>query len=326
MAILLADFLACTETGPSTAAEAAPKAGPVAATPAKDAEVHAYPPEVAALCKQLSTLLTEKKRDQAKLLLSQYSKKNHCGEDFYLAAGEVYIGHNLYKQGAQIAADGLKSFPKSFALHYMCAHVWLTVCEPQLAEPELRACLSILPKSPTAHAELGKVLNEREDYAGALIELDKAIAAGPGPTDADTWATKGLVLRNLGRAEESVKALDQAIKIVSGGQDYDMRKTRGDQLMKLHRYAQAIQDYLIMVKQDPLHDYQPLNHLGQCYLALQKPREALKYFDLTVKNKEDYIPAHRGRLEALEALKQTREAAQEKQYLHEMEQDFTPMK
>ena len=84
----------------------------------------------------------------------------------------------------------------------------------------------------------------------------------------------------------------------------------GPLLESLGHYDAAIQDYQYLLKIHPEMRFKASTHIGNCYLKLNHPREALPYFDHDLKKKPNSLRAHRGRLAAYQALGETQAAAQ----------------
>ena len=93
--------------------------------------------------------------------------------------------------------------------------------------------------------------------------------------------------------------------------------------MRQGRYNDAIKDYLYLSKiESPQRKAEPLTKAGECYIALKRPKEALTYFDQAIQVSAGCIDAHRGKIAALEALKDTKAAEQERKSLQQMVEEF----
>jgi tetratricopeptide (TPR) repeat protein len=283
----------------------------------------AITPEVVALARQGEAALKANQASKAARLFSQYRQTHRCGEDFYAAVADVYRGCYLDKLGHEYLTMGLRQFPNSFALHLREAQYWIVVNELDMAEPHIRLCLKVQPKSGAARALLAKMYNERMDFANGLKEIDAAIAEGP--VDGNMWFTRANSLNNLGRMEEAVTCLDKAV-VASNHADFNYRKMRALLLIRLGRHDLALKDALYLAAADPSHAATFYDKAGACYLALKQPKQAVKYYDLAIKGNHDNIGSHRGRLAALEALKDTKAAEQERNQLKQLEEEFSPGK
>jgi tetratricopeptide (TPR) repeat protein len=278
-----------------------------------------YSPSVHALMAPLAAQLQARKSYQAKQMLQQYGMQNQCREDFYQGVAMTYNECQGFNEATKYLAEGLKKYPNSLPLRYLNAKTWLKANEPDMAEPELLICLKLAPSSAILHAELANVYNQQERYSQALDEIDKVLARDPSKDV--YWSTKGNILYHLKRDKEALEAIDKAIAIQP--RLFTPRKIRGQLLMRLGRYNDAIKNYLYLAKiEQPKNKYEPLTHLGECYMALKSPKEALTYFDLAITTNESWVDAHRGRLAALEALKDTKAAEQEKKSMRLILEDW----
>jgi tetratricopeptide (TPR) repeat protein len=280
-------------------------------------------PPVVALLGQLRPLLQAGNLVKANQLLSHYQISKPGGEDFYLGVANAYGQYKFSKQANDLITAGLKKYPRSFALHYRCADYWITVSELDLAEPELRSCLQISPRSAAGHALMARLLNDRLNFDAGLKEAEMAIALGPA--DSSMYLAKSNSLRNMDRTEEAVDALDHAVTL-SNHVDYNLRHMRAELLQRLGRNQAAISDCLYLAKVDPSHANWAYDRIGACYLAMKKPADALKYYDMALKMVSDTLGTHRGRLAALEALKDKAGAEKERKVVKQLEADFTPNK
>jgi tetratricopeptide (TPR) repeat protein len=280
-------------------------------------------PDVVALSSQVLASLRANEPAKATSLINHYRQSHRCAEDFYIGVADAYNNAFLNKSEHDYVALGLKQYPNSFALHLRDAQYWLRVNELELAEPQLRLCLKMQPRSAAARALLARLFNERLNFADGLKEIDAAIAQGP--VDGSMLMTRANALNNLGRVEEAVADLDKAVAM-SCGADLVYRKLRCQLLIRLGRPTLALEDALYLAKIDPGHADTFYDKAGACYLALKKPKEALKYYDLAIKRNQENMGMRRGRLAALEALKDTKAADQERKVVKQLEEDFTPNK
>ncbi|AFY53552.1 tetratricopeptide repeat protein [Rivularia sp. PCC 7116] len=109
----------------------------------------------------------------------------------------------------------------------------------------------------------GRILDVSEEYQAALKAFDKAIEMKPDYHQA--WASRGNMLRELGRLKEAIAAFDKAIEIKPDY--YQAWKKRGYVMYSLERYEDAIASFDKVLQIKP-HNYQVWNNRG--YLLLKK--------------------------------------------------------
>jgi tetratricopeptide (TPR) repeat protein len=276
-------------------------------------------PEVTLLEKQLFALLKSRKTNEARILAKKFGQEHRCQEDYYQAVAEAFVYFNMYREANQYCSEGIRQHPRSRQLHYLLAQSWLQCGELEQAETELRTCLRLQPTSETFHAALADLYNHQEKHNEALKEIDRAIAANP--KCCEHWIIKGSILCNSQRDQEALEALNKAFACSPPERTEKILNMRGPILQRLGRYEEAIQDYGQILKKHPA-DFVALNHTGECYASIKKPKEALPYFDRSIKDEPGNLAPHQGRLAALEALKETRAAEQEKALIHKLEEEY----
>jgi tetratricopeptide (TPR) repeat protein len=274
---------------------------------------------------KLIQLVQGRRLSEAHALEADWLSHHPAAEEYYWQVAAVYFNAMLFNEANRVVADGLKRYPKSFDLHLLKARSWSVVGELDLVQPELSICQSLRPQSADVHYELASLLNNREDYLGALKEVNLVLAISD--KDPNYWVLKGSILRNLNRGSEAVEALSRGIAIGGNSPYFDMNKTRitlARQLQLLKRFPEAMAQYQAAQKLNKRSPYKMYVEIGQCYLDMGKPAEALQNFDKSLAVDDEYLPAHRGRLSALEALKETAGVAKEKVAIKALEADFKP--
>jgi tetratricopeptide (TPR) repeat protein len=116
--------------------------------------------------------------------------------------------------------------------------------QQQAARPELRALFAELAKSPDLPPGLAEALGTAAALSGDLSQARKylrmAIAADPG--NAVSWNNLAYVLLQTPDPplDEALDATNKALTLVPN--DYRFRQTRGEVLVKLHRWQEAVDD------------------------------------------------------------------------------------
>ncbi len=181
---------------------------------------------------------------EARALETNWLANHVDDQDYYLQVAGAYFSAMQFKETIRVVDQGLKKYPKSFDLHMFKARSWAAVGELELAQPELAACQSLRPQSADVHYQLAALLNSRDDYQGALKEVN--IGLSIEDKAANHWVLKGEILRNLDRVPESVEALNRAVTIGRNSVFFDMCNARiilARQLQKLKRYHEALAQY-----------------------------------------------------------------------------------
>ncbi len=284
-------------------------------------------PKLLPVMTEINALAQAHRLNEAHQVESNWLAHSKPVEDFYLELAGTYYSNRLSQETKRVVDDGIKRFPQSFELHMFRARTWLGVGELDLAQPDLDICQKLLPHSPDVHYEVAGLLNDREKYDSALKEINLALSIeDKNPT---LWILKGCILRNLNREPESIEALSRGVTLGKNFAQFDMTSARtvlARQLHKIKNYPEALAQYKEVEKLHKRAPYKLNVELGEVYLDMDRPEDALSCFDKSLTVDDEYIPAHRGRLAALEKLKKTEQALKEKEAIKALETDFKPMR
>ena len=259
---------------------------------------------------QLNAALEDKHHEKAQQLVNDYQKHHPADEGFYGNVALHYSTHHDYKEAIIYVSQGLYHYPRSRSLHILKTQILLTAGDTIKAEKEIEFCTTIAPHSEMLHAELAHLYAVHHRPGDAVKEVDKALAEDPHRIS--LLQTKGTMLAQMQKPAEAVAALDKAVLLTRPPADtFELRKLRAPLLEHLGHYKEAIADYQYLLKISPSLRVRALAHIGECYLALKEPHEALQYFDQELKKKPTSLRAHRGRLAAYKALGDEASASQE---------------
>lgn len=171
------------------------------------------------------------------------------------------------------------------------------------AESAYRQSLSIEPNNPMVLNNLGVLLWERQDYAGALDCFQKQSAADPSSLDAKL---------NVASAHVRLNELDKAVEIWRGvvrshPDNTKVRLDLADGLWNLGDTPGARFHYAYVNKREP-NNARALNGLGMWALLQTEHDEAESYFRQAIKNDRSYIPAFQNLAVVLERKNRLKDA------------------
>jgi len=128
----------------------------------------------------------------------------------------------------------------------------------------------------------------RRDFKKSVEDYDRAIeiARKSGAEDvAAPWYSKGAALVVLGRYEEALKAIDEALKINPNNEVAWVNK--GNALSRMNDYKGALRSFNAALRANPRYEV-AWNNKGNALARLGRYREALKCYELALQIDSDY--------------------------------------
>ncbi|MDB5892986.1 MAG: hypothetical protein JWQ88_517 [Rhodoferax sp.] len=127
------------------------------------------------------------------------------------ALGRTLFATRKFREGAAAFAqiDEMNALTSDDRVTW--AECLLALGSPDEAQKQLRAAEADALPSRGLNLAMAKALGARNDLAGALVYVNKAVEANP--TDALAWSSKGYALIKLGRLPEAVEALETAVRL-----------------------------------------------------------------------------------------------------------------
>jgi tetratricopeptide (TPR) repeat protein len=203
-------------------------------------------------------------------------------------AAQAELGR--YAMAERDLESALKALgPNPWLIHRLVlVHVRQGVREYELrnlagAQQHLQRAVELDPSNSDARRWLGEVLRLEGDNTAALEHLDaalEAMGADPHPDRAWTLATRGQVLRNLGRLSEAEKSLQESLEI-DGTLDWALAEL-GELLRSAGRPQAAVKVLQRAVESDPL-KAAAWDSLGVAQAELELYRDALDSLDEALK-------------------------------------------
>jgi tetratricopeptide (TPR) repeat protein len=181
-----------------------------------------------------------------------------------------------------------------------------------------KQALSLKPDSPQAYYNLGLVLNDLGKHAEAVKALRRAIELKPDYTEAHYDLGNGLL--GLGKHAEAIKAYRQAIHLRPDY--YKAYGNLGNALCGLGNHAEAVKAYRRVIELRP-DDAGAHNNLGLALSALGKHTEAVKAYRRVIELKPDDANAHNNLGNALNEVEEHAEAVRVFRRAVELKPDFT---
>jgi tetratricopeptide (TPR) repeat protein len=180
------------------------------------------------------------------------------------------------------------------------------------------SCQQALALDPD-HADglhlMGLLSRQAKNYDHAVEWIARALRKDP---KAEYLSSLGTTLRQQGRFEEALKALDKAIQLKP--EDAELWINLGNVLADLARPADALLAFQHGLKLDPRH-WDAAYRCGFLLDRLEQPTEALCYFDLSDKLKPNQAVILQMRAIALRKLKRFKEALADNKRAHALNPD-----
>lgn len=158
------------------------------------------------------------------------------------------------------------------------------------------------PDNPRVQGDLGAVLIALGRHEEALAALQAALALNP--EDPQAWHHHGLALKGLGRSEQALHSYARSLSLV------DAVLTRCNRAVLLHqlgRWNEALADLDQALKLNPAHAPAHYNR-GNTLQAQGRWQEALAAYDQALALQPDFAAAHSNRADVLRELARLDEA------------------
>jgi tetratricopeptide (TPR) repeat protein len=213
-------------------------------------------------------------------------------EDYqaHVTLAQVYQKEKKWAEAAGQLDQALALEPDLAVLYRLRARLKEGSPDPDL-EAALRDCdraIAIEARSGPSpdlakdHAERGRILQRRRQYADAVAAYDAALKIDPGLTRAHLGRADAEL--ELGHYKEALASLDAYLK--KGGRPrVEVYRARGLARAKLGRHAEAIDDYSRALESNPKDEERASLHLsrGEQYLAVNALAPALDDFEEAVR-------------------------------------------
>lgn len=152
---------------------------------------------------------------------------------------------------------------------YRAAAALLLQGRKQAAIDSLRQALNLLPAHPDSRQALAILLFEEGEVETAIVLLEQGLLLAPDQTGLRLTLARLLLTRNQP---------GQAYRTLNEGPGFDMTKSEPHALMaaalqRLDRHEQAVEHYLIVLRQDPV-EPRALIALGISLEALHRRQQA----------------------------------------------------
>jgi tetratricopeptide (TPR) repeat protein len=169
----------------------------------------------------------------------------------------------------------IKLDPKSVQAYYNLGLLYDRKGDTALGTQALLKAAQLAPENPLVNYDLGVLYAKQDNYAQSAIYSQRA-TEGAGKNFAEAFNNYGYALAQLGRYEESLKAIDHSLALKPDSAP--ALDSKGFALHGMGRYEEAIQVYQQALKQDPTIG-EIYEHLGQTYEKLQTYDKAIKAFE-----------------------------------------------
>ena len=188
---------------------------------------------------------------------------------------------------AQIYVEAIKQSPEDHWLYENYAEFLDSSGDVPQATVQWRRVSELLPQSSMAHYHVGRLLNERQQWAESQIALQKAVALRPRM--AESWYELGQAHLGLGKAGLAVRDFERAAGLEPNDASY--RAFVGKAMSKLGRHAEAIENFRRALQLQP-DLWEAHFALGDAYVAANKFAEAKAEYEEVVRLKPGHALAH----------------------------------
>ncbi len=193
-------------------------------------------------------------------------------EENWLNLTRQLMDVNRFSEAVMSVREGLKSNPKSYALHLRLGAAYFLAGKYTEAEESFRELVAAGDPLPTSYIGLVQVLLHTGRAADAVTELTAA-EEKLGPQFLLIYF-RGLALSRTGRREESLEAFERAVQI--NPKSSEAHFGAGKTSLALGHLPEAVRELQQVIELDPK-NLPARRLLGQAYARLGDPENAMKY-------------------------------------------------
>ena len=219
--------------------------------------------------------------------------------NIFMKRGFVYV--NSLEQFENAVADFTKAIDLSqdkSEAYRSRAYVYWKMQDFRKSIEDYKKITELEPKNANAYLNLGNAYFNLSAYDLAANTYSEVIKVTP---NAESYNLRGWALTNDEKYKEALLDFDKAIEL----NPYDGKyfKNRGNVKNKLGQYSSAMEDLDIAIKKKIDLHYKSLSNKGDSYFGLEKYKEALEYYQESLKIKPDFQEAIDGKQKAEAKLK-----------------------
>ncbi|HKC36579.1 MAG TPA: tetratricopeptide repeat protein [Chitinophagaceae bacterium] len=202
--------------------------------------------------------------------LWDHAIKTTPGARAYISRANLYKEEKKYELAIQCYNEAIKINIADHEAYMSRGNVYFDMNKPELAFADYKKSLEIKPNYVTALDNIGAIFGLRRQYDSALIYLNKALAVNPGYIS--SYRNRGLVNIELKQNENALNDFKKILEFSPG--DPDIMNMVGLCYRNLGRYNEALKTITqaISIKSDPRY------HLNRayCYIGLKDIESARK--------------------------------------------------
>ena len=219
-----------------------------------------------------------------------------CAEDMFRQAVRLHQQARL-DEAQDLYRRTIESDPVHFHALHLLGVIALQRHQPGVALEFLAKALTIDAGNATALLNHAIARHQLEDFEGALVSYEMAIALKP--EDADVHFNRGLTLSALRRREDAIASYDRAISV--NPNHADAYFNRGNEWQSLGGIEAAIASYDRAIALQPGFFDAHLNR-GSALIGSRRYYAALEAFDQAIALRPDHAPGYFNRAGALQHL------------------------
>ncbi|MEK7484935.1 MAG: tetratricopeptide repeat protein [Planctomycetota bacterium] len=226
--------------------------------------------------------LTKVQLEDLEGALEDYEKALQLSPDcfaYYINRSQVYLLQKQWKKALEDSNSALKIDPQAADVYQQRGLIYSTLGQASDALSDYNCALSIDPQASGVYLNRGNLRSVFGDFQGALHDFNEVIRLSPKMALA--YLRRGNIKRSLEDWEGALIDYQQGIDLKPTEAE-DFYFLRGNLLFDLKRFAEAIQEYDVVLKLKPDHLIAYLNRgrskhaLGQYLLALKDYETLLK--------------------------------------------------
>lgn len=219
----------------------------------------------------------------------EHDKSYYFDLDEFESIIEFYIELGLFPKASKVVQYASELFPNSTVLMLREAQILVSSGHIERALPRLKNLLAFEPNNEEIHLSLASIYMQSHNHHKAIHHLQQALKTADDDLKDDIYIDLALEYENLNNFNQAIKVLKEALMINPENETAIHELAFCFEMNG--QIAQCISYYKRFIDRHP-YSYISWYNLGNAYMKMEMPKEAINAFDYCLVIDEDFGPGY----------------------------------